>query len=134
MSFYRVVESVAMSSCYWCEASCRWWLDLSPVGYSFFSSFSLLLWKLQLVGISTSVPNLLISHFYLGSFIGVFVFNFILDSQFTKYYILQFDPYSLNFLFFSSVLLWKFYQFLISSFNSNWWYHIFQFDPYCFGF
>jgi hypothetical protein len=28
----------------------------------------------------------------------------------------------------------KFYCFLISSFNPNWWYHIFQFGPHCLDF
>jgi hypothetical protein len=51
----------------------------------------------------------LISNFLcLGPFVEVlFVFNFILQPQLTKYYVLQCAPHSLNFHFFSLVCFVK---------------------------
>jgi len=55
------------------------------------------------VGISITVLIFLIFYFVLDPGI-LFVFNLIFQSQFTKYYILQFDFYSFNFYLFFVIL------------------------------
>ena len=61
-----------------------------------------------LVDISTSEFIHLFFYFCSWSFVEVlFVFNLIIQSQFTKYYIFQFGPYSFYFYFFSLALFVK---------------------------
>jgi hypothetical protein len=80
-----------------------------PGGLFFYFLFSLLSWNYKLallvINISTSVQFFLFLIFSFGSFIEIlFIFNFIIQSQFTRYYILQFHPYSLDFYFFIGLL------------------------------
>jgi hypothetical protein len=74
-----------------------------PFFFTFYSLSSLWNYNLTLlvVGISTSILIFFISNFYLGCFVEVlYVFDFILQSQFTKYYVFQFGLYFLDFYFF----------------------------------
>jgi hypothetical protein len=101
--FCQVVESTIMFFPGWTthvnddDLVCCWWVF-------FFLFFSLSSSKSYnspsfVVGISTSILNLLIYSFCSSLFCRSFiVFNFIFQSQFTKYYILQFDPNSYDFL------------------------------------
>jgi len=91
------------------EGLCRhWWSGLSLVDL-FFSLLSPENYSLTLfvVGISTLVLILFISNIYSLSFCRNFIFfNFVLQSQFIKYYNFQFSSYSFNFYFFS----WTFWK------------------------
>jgi len=74
-----------------------------PFFFPFYSLSSLWNYNLILlvVGISTSILIFFISNFYLGCFVEVlYVFDFILQSQFIKYYVFQFGFYFLDFYFF----------------------------------
>ena len=75
--------------------------------FSFFSLFSFKNYNLTLLVVSISTLVLFIHLIFgFGPFIDVlFVFNFTIQSKFTKYYILKCGPYSLNFQFFSLVFL-----------------------------
>ena len=105
----------------------------------FFSSLSSLKnysLTLFVAGFSTLVLILWFQIFVLCHFVEVlFVFNFILQFQFTKYYIFQFSSYSFNFYFFFLNVLEKLLFFLVSSFNQNFIF-IFDvnFDPYSLDF
>jgi hypothetical protein len=63
LHFFRVIRSYIMSSSFWCN-TCQWWLgSLSSVKLSFLSLIEKYNLVLFVVGISTSVLNLLISNF-----------------------------------------------------------------------
>jgi hypothetical protein len=78
--------------------------------WTFFFSSSLENYNFNfyLVDISTSEFIHLFFYFCSWSFVEVlFVFNLIIQSQFIKYYIFQFGPYSFYFYFFSLTLFVK---------------------------
>ena len=58
------------------------------------------------INISTSVFIFYFLFFVIGSFVEVsFAFNFVIQFQFTKYYIFQFGPYLFDFYFFFLIIL-----------------------------
>jgi len=82
------------------------------VGESFFSSsflfshLKIIVWPSLLLIFQFQSLFFWFIFFVFDPFVKVlFVFNFILQSQFTKNYIFQFDSYSFDFFFFSLVLL-----------------------------
>ena len=83
----------------WCVL--WWWSGLLPVNLFFFPFFSISFsenYNLTLLVVSISTLILFFSFFYLDSFVEIlFVFNFIIESKFIKYYILQFGSYYLDF-------------------------------------
>jgi len=96
------VRRNVVSSSYWCGV--HWWSSLTPVDLFFFfpSSLSppLKITVCFFWGLTFQLDPLFFwfLSFDFSSFIEVlFVFNFIIQSQFTKYYILQCGPHSLDF-------------------------------------
>ena len=107
----------AVFSFYKYDACFLWWFGLSPVSFSFFpfcflsslENYSLIL---LVVGISTLVLIFLFLILGLDHFTKVlFVFNFNIQFQFIKYYILQFGLHSLDFYFFSFAFCKSFIDF-----------------------
>jgi hypothetical protein len=84
----------------WCVL--WWWSGLLPVNlFFFFPFFSISFsenYNLTLLVVSISTLIFFFLFFYLDSFVEIlFVFNFIIESKFIKYYILQFGSYYLDF-------------------------------------
>ena len=82
-----------------CALVVVWFVAGEPV--FFFPFFSISFsenYNLTLLVVSISTLILFFSFFYLYSFVEIlFVFNFIIESKFIKYYILQFGSYYLDF-------------------------------------
>jgi len=109
MSFHHVFQCLVIFSLCWWDVCLQWLSSLSLAGFFYFL-FSLLSWNYKLallvISISTSVLFFWFLIFSFGSFIEVlFIFNFIIEFKFTRYYILQFHPYSLDFYFFISLFV-----------------------------
>jgi len=101
ISFHHIFGSVTKFSTCWsgvCSGGglvcCRWTCFFFP----FFSISFSENYNLTLLVVSISTLILFFLFFYLDSFVEIlFVFNFIIESKFIKYYILQFGSYYLDF-------------------------------------
>jgi len=106
MPLYHIVGSVVVLFFCWCGTCLLCWSDLSPMCLSFLPSilsppFEITIWPFWLLVFQLQFLFFFISNFYLGCFVEVlYVFDFILQSQFTKYYVFQFGLYFLDFYFF----------------------------------
>jgi len=95
----------------WIGKCQRWWSNLSSMDLSFFLFSSLLkitAWSYLLMVFQLQSLFFWFLIFILSSFVEVlFVFNFIIQSQFTKYCIFQFGLYFFYFIIFFP---WPFYK------------------------
>jgi len=113
--FHLVIESITKSSFYWCDACLYWWFSLVLVSILFFSPSlsSLKKYNLPLLVIDVSILVFIflilisLSWFFCRSF--YFIFNFITQYQFIKYYVLQYGPHSLDFNLILIVLISNFF-------------------------
>ena len=131
---------IIVPSSWWCYECHRWWYGVVSIGLPFLPFFTRPPPRprpKKTYSLAFLVVNILtlIIIFYLCFFIDVlFVFNFIFQSQFAKYFILQYGPHSLNFYFFFLTFCKSFSIFQFNPSISNWWYYIFQFGPCYFDF
>jgi hypothetical protein len=98
LPFYYAVGSITMYSSCWCNVSplVVWFGD----NKNFFPSLppNIVVWPSWLLTFQLQFLLFWFLIFGIGSFVKVlFVFNFIIQSQFTKYYILQNAPHFLDF-------------------------------------
>jgi len=122
ISFRCVIRIVLMFSSCWCDICLCWWFDLSqlnicslkkkilspPPKNTTWPSLLLMVFKLQSLFFWFLI-------FYIDHFIEVlFIFNFILQTQFTRYVILQFGSHFFFLIFFLAhfinvLLVFQFY-------------------------